>query len=152
MSTAVLKPSKSFEEIVRGMSAKEIILAMVNGLKKKHVQINMLYFGRYDFGTKTCFGCAATNTICEITGIKFVDAKIGTINSRASVVNSGFDFLDAFEAAIDSLRRGYITTYNQYAAASGFAEIESSPKVPTLGNCFTEDDLHQYEILAEAQK
>jgi len=35
----------TFEEKVRAMSEKEFILAMVNGLKKKHVKIDMLFYG-----------------------------------------------------------------------------------------------------------
>jgi hypothetical protein len=151
---AALKPSKSFEKIVRGMSAKEIILAMVNGLRKKHVQLQMNVFGIYDLKTKTCFGCAATNTICEISGIKFVDARIKTAAQRAEVINSDVRFMAHFEWAVDGLRKGSIDDYNYYAAASGFAQIESSPKanLPRLYACFTDGQLRQYEILAEAQK
>jgi hypothetical protein len=37
----------SFDEKVRSMSAKEIIMAMVNGLKNPAVKVDMGSFGRF---------------------------------------------------------------------------------------------------------
>lgn len=62
----------NFKETVQKMTIKEIILAMVNGLKKEHVKVDFNYFG-YVAPNGICYGCAATNAICEIT--KYIPDK-----------------------------------------------------------------------------
>lgn len=143
-----------FEQKVRSMTASEIIMAMVEGLRKRHVAIDMGTFGAARENGKTiCYGCAATNTICEIAGVVFTPRSIGGTDARARKVDAEEDFLVPFELAIDSLRRGWVGGYNAIARVLGIAEITpSSLPLPGLINDYTEEDLQAYERLAKEQK
>jgi hypothetical protein len=141
----------TFEQKVRAMSAKEIIMAMVNGLRKQNVIIKMSTYGHYDFGY--CYGCAATNTICEISGIKFNGSEIDNPVSRAKHIKTNPIFLDNFEAAIDQLREGIISGYNYYAKKIGIATINGTDfDLPRLETSDYLENLHYYERLAELQQ
>lgn len=150
--------SKSFEEIVRAMSAKEIIMAMVNGLKNPSTKINMDTFGyskhnwfTHGFGLKPiCHGCAATNAICQIAGVKFTPDDIAETWTRSSAINSSITFLNLFESAIDELRKGNIFQYNLLASRGKFAKIKNVTEIslPRLENNFSKKQLKVYEELA----
>lgn len=139
----------TFEEKVKAMSAKEIIMAMVIGLRKKHVGINMLSFG--SVMRDQCFGCAATNAICEISGVIFDAGNIKIRLKRAEAVGARENFLDYFEMAVDSLRLGNIEEYNYWANLGQFAKVTDSGKKVPLLNDFSEEDLEYYVQLAEKQ-
>lgn len=166
----------NFSDKVKSMTASEIILAMVNGLKNPAVEVEMSTFGSVRtkniflglISKKVCFGCAATNTICKIAGIKFKPSNVEDVYDRAKALNNkgNFDdkskskewlekeaaFLGAFEAAIDSLRVGEIYTYNCYAERQEFAVIkEVDFGLPGLSNNYTEEQLKVYEYLASKQ-
>lgn len=162
----------TFESIVKGMSAKEIIMAMVDSLTPPPViNIEMNTFGtaeriveqektkflwwtvkpeKYKF---ICYGCAATNTICKIAGKTFDPSNIGSRTKRADFLNANFDFLEIFENAIDYLRRGHVKMYNDNARQIGIAEINNVllKNVPYLANDYTIDELDVYRELANAQ-
>jgi len=147
----------NFEKKIKSMSAKQIILAMVRGLESKHVKVRMNTFGEYDYMNEICYGCAATNTICEITGVKFKNNIIEDRGSRSRKVGSSRFFIQAFEEAIDMLRQGGIDLYNKIAASAGFALIENTISaldgfgLPILGDQYTEADLDFYRLLAFSQ-
>ncbi len=139
----------NFEDKVRSMSAKEIILAMIEGLENPAVEIDMHTFG--DHQEDICYGCAATNAICKISGVKFTPENINSTEDRAIAVNSDFYFLDSFESAIEYLRFGNISGYNLHAE-NNFAYIKYTEiDLPRIGNKYNQDDLNQYRLLAEAQ-
>jgi hypothetical protein len=141
----------TFEQKVRAMSAKEIIMAMVNGLKKEHVKVTMSIWGEYENGR--CYGCAATNTICEISGIKFKGSEIDNSRSRAKHIKTNPTFLEHFEAAINELREGCISGYNYYAKNIGIAKINGTDvDLPRLETSDYLENLHYYERLAELQQ
>jgi len=122
---------KSFKEKVQSMTGKEIVMAMVNGLQKEWVKVDMSTFG--DSNTDTCFGCAATNSICQIEGcLPFNTESIVDRDRRASVLNVDEDFLSDFENAIDFLRRGDVYLYNARARRIGIAELPSTCDLPDL--------------------
>ena len=54
----------NFKEKVQAMSAKEIIMAMVEGLRNPVTKIHMGTYGKVE--GDVCYGCAATNAICKI--------------------------------------------------------------------------------------
>lgn len=153
--------TKSFEEIVRAMSAKDIIMAMVNGLKNPSTKINMCTFGyskhnffTFGFGLKPiCHGCAATNAICQIAGIKFTPDNIAETYTRATAINSSITFLNVFERAIDELRKGNIQQYNFLAIRGKFDEIKNVTQIylPRLEDNFSKKQLKVYEELANLQ-
>ena len=148
--------TKSFEEIVRAMSAKDIIMAMVNGLKNPSTKINMCTFGatRVRDQKIVCYGCAATNTVCQISGVKFTPKNIDYTGDRARTIKSSYDFLTNFEWAINELRKGYVEGYNEYAARGKFRRIQNPNNLylPRLHNDYTQDQLNVYKKLAKTQR
>lgn len=140
---------QTFTQKVRSMSGAEIIMAMIKGLKKPCTVIDMYTFGRAD--REICYGCAATNTICEISGIKFTPKTINETEGRAKTVKTKESFLNNFEDAINELRMGNFSNYNYYANRGKFARIKnpSDLKLPYLGNAYTAEDLKVYEKLAK---
>ena len=143
-----MKTSKlTFEETVQEMSMKEIILAMVKGLRKPHIEINMDTFGAEDRGV--CFGCAATNTICEMAGKTFDSFYIKTRFSRAEFVDCSVLFLQEFELAIDRLRRVRLDAYNLTVHSLGIAEMPPTHIIlPELDTDYTQDQLDVWEDYA----
>lgn len=155
-----------FEQKVKSMTAKEIIMAMVDALTHPPIiNIEMGTFGSCEIKRKkflgitykkeyTCFGCAATNTICQISGVVFVNDKIDSLYDRAQSINCrDAAFLKVFENAIDSLRTTSIEGYNYYATCGRFARITEKPDLEliTLSNNYTNDDLKGYIELAKYQ-
>ena len=142
----------SFKEKVQAMTAKEIIMAMVEGLQNPVIAVNMDTFGMIE--NNICYGCAATNTVCKISGKVFDAESIDWRGARAELVQSRIDFLRHFEAAIDSLRKGYIWAYNGRAEEIGVAQINFNYEtdLPYLDNNYTPEDLQAYINLANAQK
>lgn len=158
---------KSFKETVQAMTAKEIIMAMVDALKEPYYKIDMSDFGcsRTINMKKTCFGCAATNTISRISGIIFTPETIDW-TGRANLIadanigsgefpNEETRFLDRFESAIDYLRKGNIESYNEIAEDKDFATINDDLYIgvhlPILTDKYTHQDLEEYIKLAELQ-
>ena len=144
---------KSFKETVQAMTGKDIVMAMVNGLRKKHVEINMGTFGCKVNGV--CYGCAATNTICEIIGrvpeLGDWDTEEIRIIRTNSVDANDTVFVHRFESAIDFLRSGMILSYNNIANKENFASFPSSRvSLPSLENDFTEKELQAYERFANS--
>lgn len=150
----------TFQEKVRSMTAKEIIMAMVEGLKNPSVKVNMNTFGDSRkvtlFGLtilKVCYGCAATNTICKISGVKLNYESIKNTQNRSKAINSDKIFLEEFEEAIDCLRKGLLYGYNSIAHIYGFAMIKNERDIPlpTLLNKNYKKLLYLYEELANSQ-
>ena len=143
--------AKTFEEKVRAMSAKQIIMAMVNGLKHPKVEIDMTTFGTKHRGI--CYGCAATNVVCKISGKTFTSDNIVFTTDRAKLINSNLHFLDSFEMAIDNLRSGSISGYNYIAERNDFALIKYNinTELPCLHTHDYKDNLKPYIELAKSQ-
>ena len=149
-----------FKNKVCSLSAKEIILAMVNGLKNKHVEIDISTFGKViDSDPKkdspVFYGCVATNCIIEINdGV--IHNLNGTRKERYLSVHPNDiqgRFVMYFETAIDALRKGDIYEYNIRALGNGFAYIKNyqSFNLPVLTENYTEEELSVYIELANLQ-
>lgn len=154
---------------IKKMSAAEIIMAMVEGLREPVVKVDMSTYGDVrQNGELTCYGCAATNTIAKIAGYdkswiqENVIQKIPSVfNGFSSVIEYSLDgknlkaykFIDRFEAAIDYLRRGEVDDYNVVAGSLGIAKITNYGDLwlPTLNNAYNEEELKEYEELAAIQ-
>jgi hypothetical protein len=145
------------EKKVKTMSAHDIIMAMVEGLRSPRTRIDMHSFG-YIMRGGVCYGCAATNAILHIMEAKEYEVA-DHIRDRVPIDYLAFimckvdSFLNTFELAIDLLRCGCVAQYNQYAADFGIAQITPMPgqKLPWLYNDYTEDQLQEYEKLAKYQ-
>ena len=153
------------EQKIKSMSAKQIILAMVDGLKNPPCKIDMTSFGTTyrshlksgeQGKRKVCFGCAATVTICKIARKKFNANNIDHRIKRSAALRVDFEFLHSFELAIDCLRRGNLGGYNNMARSGGFATIdfqhvELPPHIDNI-NYKKREVLSAYRKLAMAQK
>lgn len=149
----------TFKEKVQSMTAKEIIMAMVEALTHPPIiNVNMKTFGEVD-EKGVCFGCAATNTVCQISGMVFTKDNITNRLRRSTFIDGneeGCSFLYTFENAIDALRLGRISTYNGWARLGKFAEIVNFeypfPSPRPLYNDYTNEELIPYKELAERQE
>jgi len=147
-----MKKNTSITEKIKSMTAKEIVMSMVNGLRNPVTQINMNTFGEVVEGV--CFGCAATNAMCYIGNYSNEDL----LKEGGVVPNiKAYSELMFFEWAIDELRRGDINAYNRQAGRAGCAKIslpdgiEDDYWLPFLRNDYTEKQLECYVKLAELQ-
>ncbi len=147
-----MKTTKTFRQQILSMTAGEIIMSMVKGLEKPVTKINMSTFGSSN--NDVCYGCAATNTICKITDVKFNKLNIKRREYRATAVKSTEQFLELFECAIDELRRGYIDGYNSYAAMGKFRRIQNPTglELPYIESNYNKNDLNVYKQLAKVQR
>lgn len=144
-----------FSDKVRSMSAKEIILTMVESLRNPACEVSMATFGSVAGGL--CFGCAATNTIAKLMGQEVLTPEFllgGHGYVRWPLINDRQErgFIHSFELAIDALRVGEIECYNDCASDLGMAEIpveqEDVLHLPTLRTAYSEGELQQYEDYA----
>lgn len=136
---------------VEKLTPRIIILAMTAGLRKRWVEIRMETFGQTDKGV--CFGCAATNTLCQLVGVAFNPSQIKDERTRSRFLKISRSQLDILELAIDWLRRGNIVCANQQLARIGIGEI-INPKgihLGCLGDYYTDAHLQQYDKLAKDQ-
>lgn len=142
----------SFKEKVQQMTASEIIMAMVNGLEKKYVNIDMGSYGHVD-RNNVCYGCAATNAICEINGGILPINAIHNEDIRVEYLNIEFLFLVNFELAIDSLRSGDLIYYNANAKKIGMAQINNPNNSSFVGLTTSnyQNNLEQFIQLAKDQ-
>jgi len=107
-------------------SISDIVDTMIKGLNKEWIEINMTTFGELHDGV--CFGCAATNTLCELMQESFND---NTIYDRTNKFNYGITEieLNTFESSIDCLRCGNLIGFLEYLK---LIEHLFNFKLPTL--------------------
>lgn len=82
---------------------------MIRGLEAEHIKVDMRNFGYYAGGV--CFGCAATNALCELSGKVFDRDSILT-TKRARFLGEETHLVHRFELLIDTLRRGSLCGFN----------------------------------------
>lgn len=100
---------KQFENKVKSMSAYDIIMAMVEGLRNPRTRIDMSTFGSIRNGI--CYGCAATNAILHI-----MNANGEEVKSHVTYTSTCDDSpLYEFECAINDLRCGLLGSCNANA-------------------------------------
>jgi len=89
-------------------SVSDIVDTMIKGLKREWVTIDMTSFGYSEKGI--CFGCAATNTLCELMKESFYDSEIYSREGKFGYGITSHE-LELFEGAIDDLRRGEVEDF-----------------------------------------
>lgn len=140
----------------------DIIFTMVRGLQNKWVVLNMNSYGgwgwSYSSNQEICYGCAATNTLCELMQAPFPKENIYGRENRLSVINYDTKFKDLqfFETSIDSLRRGnFLTFLEQISNVEDLSFKINKKKIENLyikypydlselGNDFTKKELQTY--------
>ncbi len=152
----------TFKEKVQSMTAKEIIMTMVESLRNPVTAIQMVTYGHATINVETkkikCYGCAATNFICRVSKIK-PDKWINDRGNRARTLfgeTAGwkeYDFLEQFESAINCLRMGDLRNYNYEAKNCGIATITNKHDLflPWLEDDYTKKQLAVYVQLANTQ-
>lgn len=142
----------ALETKIRRTTAHDIIMAMVNGLRKpKTDKVDMGTYGAIRNGV--CFGCAATNAVLTIMGANedVVEYYIYTSHRPPNI--GATPMLGRFDYAVNYLRQGRIQDYNTEAIKGRFAKITPIPatELPVLNNDYTEEQLKEYEKLAKYQ-
>lgn len=133
----------TFEEKVRSLTPKQVVMTMVKGLQREWVKVDMSTYG--DFVCDVCFGCAATNTVCEIEGRPFEGSEIIWEGSRSDSIGCSYNFLDVFEQAINKFRHGDTYGYNRLAKNIGLALLpEPSKPLPILTTENYKNNLQAY--------
>jgi len=148
------KQKLSFEDKVRAMKMSDIVFIMIESLKNPVTKINMGTFG-ISVVDGTCYGCAATNTICYIAGVTFNPKNINVVEQRAKFINVDPEFLKSFERTIDALRCGDLYSYNYFAEILKIAVIPDhfiKTDLPTLSTSNYTNRLKDYEYFAVALK
>lgn len=169
MLVSKLLNGKLFSEVVRGMTFKEIAQAMVDGLKDPSVVIDLSSYGYETDGV--CYGCAATNAICKISGVRFtpetIYERVGVLLDTTRVETRQDEeifykekfFLSRFEYAINELRLGNTSQESGYNFFAALIDIAPAPENWTPGpellgeyprNTYPSEELHK--LLAEWQK
>jgi len=143
--------NKRFEKL-KGIS--DIVDTMIRGLKKEWVKVDMKSFGTVV--DDVCFGCAATNTLCELMQEQFTNTQISSPLTRYSKFNGGIteDELVSFEGAIDHLRLGNIQSFLNRLIDVGhlfnfeipeYYETAPDTDLPVLRTDDWKENLHFYE-------
>lgn len=119
------------------MSAHDIIMVMINGMKELRTKID---------SNGQCFECAAANAILHTMGMVDTEEVENHVSITALDINR-------FKRAVDCLRQGYLKAYNVNAGWGGFAQIIPifDQELPYLGENYTEEQLKEYEKLAKYQ-
>jgi hypothetical protein len=161
-------------------SVSEIVEAMISGVEKEWVKVNMSSFGRIRYKRDpvtlerntdeiVCYGCAATNTLCQMVQKKFTPKNIISRRLRSKHLKIEQETLGFFESSIDELRTGniviFISKLKHIEASLGF-DLEKDNSVycidnkydsmggtisslPHLTNDDYKQDLHYYKQYAE---
>jgi len=132
-------------------SISDIVDTMIKGLKKEWVKIDMNTYG--DLVDDVCFGCAATNTLCELMQEPFTENNIVEYKRRGKMGLTESE-LDSFEEAINDFRcsniilflynLGKIKNLLSFSLPS-YKDIEYYKKLPILHTDNYKDELHHYE-------
>lgn len=127
-------------------TAREILAALVEGLRNPEYKVDMLTYGQQE--NDICIACAATNAVTKLTNV------IYSIDNIARYRHLEFNTLARgqifnFEMALNNLRAGDLAKYNRYK----FAEIVNPRNIdlPYLSNDYTEEQLLVYESLINDQ-
>lgn len=137
---------EGFEEKVKSMTAKEIVLSMVDGMINPVMTVDI---DTYGFATEdgVCYGCSATNMICKVANVKPIEVlKVNGSSAISHGLSHHGEFLDSFEYAINELRSGSFSGYNQIAREFGFAQIELEDDYVIGFDQYNFDDPEQHKI------
>ena len=153
----------NIDKKVKTLTASDIIRIMVKSLRKPWVQVDMSSWGGWGRDNKNkiiCYGCAATNTLCELLGEAIPNSHIYSSFHRAQFAQVRRWWLDTFEVAINRLRVGDLHSYNSFIKSiaksavipetlvENYSYITPIP-LPEIENDYTEQDLQAYEYLAD---
>ena len=130
--------AQTFRELCKG-KVSTALQAMIDGLRlqsqRKDFRVDMTTFGGFsgfgDSGDKenpVCFGCAATCTIQQLSGVNFTDSQIFSLSGRSRQTIRNAKDLDEFEDAIDSARLGHLIPIFDYMGNRPSHELIADPQ------------------------
>ncbi|MCC6818621.1 MAG: hypothetical protein IT245_07010 [Bacteroidia bacterium] len=136
------------QEFMQTAKLSDYIDLMVKALENPKIKISMMTYGKSYNGI--CFGCAATNALCEFSGKIFDETNIDQRTERAQFL--GYDVMDVrdFERIIDSLRQGDIQN-----TAIMFSKARPNyiyPYLTMLTSFYTLEDLIPFKELSTKLK
>lgn len=145
------------------MTTSDVIRIMIEGLENPLTdEIDMSTFGS-KIG-ETCYGCAATNTICRMLDVQPKDTFDSNGNAKYGDgydnPMSLYDTLHAFEIAIDELRQGNLKRYNDAIRISSIGlnnllipeEFVDTAHLQCLTSRNYQNHLDEYQDFAEMLK
>lgn len=147
---------KEIEAKIKSLTPKEMIMFMVSGLRNRHTIIAMSTYG-YKNQDGICYGCAATNTLCELGLDK---EKLGSYSGGHGFHHRySSQIVSRFENLIDYLRNGEENNLSGFNnACDGFKlknlklKFGFGEKLPCLEDNYTEEQLQVYERFANFQE
>ena len=145
-----MKTPKQIDLILKSMTAKDLILLMVDSLQNPITdKVNMETYGTLQDGI--CFGCAATNTlynICDITNEYVIN---NSYHQKLSLIYNNNKIILKLEFAINALRLGNILLYNN-AIGKKYPNliIKKNRVLPILETYNYLDNLQHYINFANA--
>ena len=92
------------QEFMQTAKLSDYIDLMVKALENPKIKVNMSHYGTVIDGF--CFGCAATNALCELSEKVFDETNIINEKSRAEFLGYDQNALSYFEVIIDKIRDG----------------------------------------------
>jgi hypothetical protein len=147
---------KNQEFFNRFEKVSDVVNAMINGLTNKWAKVSMMSFGHYDSDRKICFGCAATNSLCELLKRPFTEDEIHNSFYRAEVFKCDRNVMQHFENSVNFLRMGDLQAFLSdlcMMSHPSFQDYKHLVKecsedfdlgLPALYNHFTEKELDYY--------
>lgn len=150
--------ARALVDKIKSMNVKNIIIVMVESLRKPQTKIDMGTWGE-KYEDCFCYGCAATNTICKIGGLKPMQ-----VLKEQQADRYGFGYIDIndehyiwhFEIVVDLIRQALFEETNRvlikYLGIDPMPEslIEKFKNLPILGNNYTSEELDEYEKFANS--
>jgi len=129
------------KEFMDKAKPSDYIDLMVKALQNPKIEIVM---GTYGVAIDNiCYGCAATNALCELTEKTFDVDNIWHRQYRAAFLNEEWRVIARFEISIDNLRRGLFYSFLIETNQIKPTDI-TIPNLPHLGNNYTQQDLDHY--------
>lgn len=99
---------KYFDEIVKNLKISDVVKAMCQGLEnmgaRKSFKLDTETFGIVTDGI--CYGCIATLSVMELTNYDYAPEDYENRGLRCAYMHGNVYKLEAFEEAVDELRKG----------------------------------------------
>lgn len=108
----------TFLQLVKGLTPSSLVDTLCDGLERQWVNIDMGSYGHSE--GMLCFGCAATNALCQLAQKSMPSDKIDNVIARGKFFGiserqsdkNKLATLGAFERGINNLRVGLVYDMN----------------------------------------
>ena len=139
-----------FKCIAQTLTAKEIIMIMIDGLKDPYI-IDFKSFDSFN-GKDINFNQVAKNALWRLLKKHFKNISVENEYLYSAYLKVEHIFLCRFEFCINDLKNGFIQEYNDRAQSIGIAHINYKYIIKPLRDEYSENELQAYLNLADEQK